>query len=217
MEAKGKYFVPHQVGLIQKKNDDIITGEVNVEDMGEKNIHIIGQIENENFKQDWDLADTFNAIPWLPPVSSRPLSIRTWFISDLKIIKLLKWLLLNEASNIMAGKPKLCSKCHGFEFHLCLWHPFQGLCVIPPPRTVISRKKEHSCSSLLLSPIKPELGMRERGSDPRALSDGRKWEWDPSTTLYFTLPEGGTEALRSGKDTAAPFQPFICWLQVPGR
>lgn len=52
MEAKGKYFVPHQVGLIQKKNDDIITGEVNVEDMGEKNIHIIGQIENENFKQD---------------------------------------------------------------------------------------------------------------------------------------------------------------------
>lgn len=52
MEAKGKYFVPHQVGLIQKKNDDIITGEVNVEDMGEKNTHIIGQIENENFKQD---------------------------------------------------------------------------------------------------------------------------------------------------------------------
>lgn len=37
--------------------------QVNVENMGEKNIQIIGEIENENFKQDADLADTFNNIP----------------------------------------------------------------------------------------------------------------------------------------------------------
>lgn len=63
LEAKGRYFVPHQAGLIQKKNCDIITGEVNVEDMGGKNTQIIGQIENENFKQDSYLSDTFNDIP----------------------------------------------------------------------------------------------------------------------------------------------------------
>lgn len=33
---KGRYFASHQVGLIQKKNCDIITREVNVENMGEK-------------------------------------------------------------------------------------------------------------------------------------------------------------------------------------
>lgn len=55
--------------------------------------------------------------------------------------------------------------------------------VTPVPRLVrnsttkdsVFQKKEHSCSSLLLSPIKLELGMRERGSDPRALSGVRKW------------------------------------------
>lgn len=30
---------------------------------GEKNTQLIGQIENENFKQDSHLADTFNDIP----------------------------------------------------------------------------------------------------------------------------------------------------------
>lgn len=54
------------------------------------------------------------------------------------------------------------------------WHLFQGFCVIPPPRTVF-QKKEHSCSSLSLTPIKLELGMRVRGPDPRTLSDVRKW------------------------------------------
>lgn len=48
--------------------------------------------------------------------------------------------------------------------------PDQGSCVIPPPRTVLE-KKEHSCSSLLLTPVKLELGMRVRGSEPRTLTD----------------------------------------------
>lgn len=94
-----------------------------------------------------------------------------------------------------------------------LWQLSQGFCVIPALRTVL-QKKEHSCSSLLLTPSELELGMRVRGSEPGTLRDVKEMEWEPSTTLYFTLPEGATEALRSGQDTSAPFQPIP--LLAPG-
>lgn len=58
--------------------------------------------------------------------------------------------------------------------------PDQGSCVIPPPRTVLE-KKEHSCSSLLLTPVKLE-GIRAQDFDWH-----KETEWDPSTTLYFTF------------------------------
>lgn len=81
-------------------------------------------------------------------------------------------------------KTKLCSKCRRFEFHLCR-DTFPGFCAIPPPRTAF-QKKEHSCSSLLLTPIKVELGMRPRGIRPQDFEWRKETEWDPSTTLFYT-------------------------------
>lgn len=62
--------------------------------------------------------------------------------------------------------------------------PVPRLLCNPPPSTVF-QKKEHSCSSLLLTPIKLELGMRVRGSDPRTQSDVRTWSETHHQKLFI--------------------------------
>lgn len=82
----------------------------------------------------------------------------------------------------------------------------------PVPRLLCNSTTKDSVSEertflLLTLADSNETGAGSEGEGIRAQDSEwcKDMEWDPSTTLYFTLPRGGTEALRSGQDTSSSF------------